>query len=63
MVQRQNCSYGQPQLLSPANANCNYVLQTSQNNILAPFNFDTPNNLNNKNAPRQPGAAHQPKLR
>lgn len=42
-----------------AAANCDSALQTSQNNLSTPFIFDTPNNLTNRNIPRQPGVAHQ----
>lgn len=52
LPQCQNYPYSQCQTLSPAVANCDSALQTSQNNLLASFNSDTPDNPTNRNAPR-----------
>ena len=56
MPQRHNYPYSQRQTLSLTAANRDFALQT---NLLAPFNSKAPNNPANRNAPRQPSAAHQ----
>lgn len=67
MPQRQNYpTYNKKyQILLPITANCNSVLHIGQNNLSAPFNSNTPNNLTNKNASHELGvtyesALHQP---
>lgn len=61
MPQRQNYPYNHQRLtLSPAAANCDSMLCVGQNNLLASFNSNAPNNPTSRNVPRQPGAAYQP---
>lgn len=56
-------------MLSPTAANRNSTSHVGQNNLLAPFNSDAPDNPTNRSAPRQavaayqPGVAYQPALR
>lgn len=63
MSQHQAYPHSQRQTSSPAAVNRNLALQAPQTNLLAPFNTKLPGNPANRNAPRQPIAAHQFALR